>query len=104
MLKLPPVVLDIEGFRQKKSGFIIKELSVCSHNYSDTVLSYPQVHSIYFPQVNKILTSGFQNFFMVWLGRAEITPIAICSKLFKPSNFVFRLPNFMQKELKRRTL
>ena len=41
MLKLRPVVLDIEGFRQKKSGFIIKELSVCSHNYSDTVSFLP---------------------------------------------------------------
>ena len=41
MLKLRPVVLDIEGFRHKKSGFIIKELSVCSHNYSDTVSFLP---------------------------------------------------------------
>ena len=41
MLKLRPVVLDIEGFRQKKSGFIIKELSVCSHNYIDTVFFLP---------------------------------------------------------------
>ena len=37
MLKLRPVVLDIEGFPHKKSGFIIKELSVCTHNYSDSI-------------------------------------------------------------------
>ena len=54
--------------------------------------------------MNKSLTSGFQNFFMVWLGRAEITPIAICSKLIKASNFVFALPIFMQKERKTDTL
>ena len=67
-------------------------------------LSGTQVHSIYFPQVNKSLTSGFQIFFMVWLGRAEITPVAICSKLFKAAKFVFFLPIFLQKELKKRTL
>ena len=31
------VVLDFEGFRHKKSGFIIKELSICSNNFSDTI-------------------------------------------------------------------
>ena len=50
--------------------------------------------------MNKGLTSGFLNFFIVWLGRAEITPITFCSKLFKESNFVVPLPNFTQKELK----
>ena len=37
MLKLRPVLLDIEGFRHKKSGLITEELSVCTHNYSDTI-------------------------------------------------------------------
>ena len=41
MLKLRPVVLDIEGFRHKKSGFIIKELYVCTHIYSATVSFRP---------------------------------------------------------------
>ena len=35
------VVIDFEGFRHKKSGFIIKELSICSNNYPDTVLFLP---------------------------------------------------------------
>ena len=41
MLKLRPVVLDIEGFRHKKSGIKIKELSVCTHKYIDTVSFRP---------------------------------------------------------------
>ena len=32
------MILDFEGFRYKKMGFIIKELSLCSINYSDTFL------------------------------------------------------------------
>ena len=40
-MKLRSAFLDIEGFRQKKSGFIIKELSPCSLNYSDTVSFLP---------------------------------------------------------------
>ena len=35
------VVLDFEGFRHKKTGFIIKELSICSNNYLDTILFLP---------------------------------------------------------------
>ena len=35
--------LDFEGFRHKKSGFIIKELSICSNNYTDTILFLPPV-------------------------------------------------------------
>ena len=41
MLNSEVVVLDFEGFRHKKSGFIIKELSICSNNYSDTILFLP---------------------------------------------------------------
>ena len=43
MLKPEVVVLDFEGFRHKKSGFIIKELSICSNNYTDTILFLPPV-------------------------------------------------------------
>ena len=46
-------------------------------------LFYPQVPSIYFPQVNKSLTSGFQNFFMVWLGRAELPLLLFATKYSK---------------------
>ena len=35
------VVLDFEGFRHKKSGFIIKEISVQSKYFSDTILVCP---------------------------------------------------------------
>ena len=38
MLKQEIVILDFEGFRYKKTGFIIKELSLFSNNYSDTIL------------------------------------------------------------------
>ena len=43
MLNSEVVVLDFEGFRHKKTGFIIKELSICSNNYSDTILFPPPV-------------------------------------------------------------
>ena len=35
MLKSRPVVLDFEGFRHKKCGFIIKELAVSTENYCE---------------------------------------------------------------------
>ena len=43
MLKPEVVVLDFEGFRRKKSGFIIKELLICSNNYTYTILFLPPV-------------------------------------------------------------
>ena len=43
MLEAEVVVLDFEGFRHKKSGFIIEELSICSNNYTDTILFLPTV-------------------------------------------------------------
>ena len=61
MLKLRPVVLDIEGFRHKKSGFIIKEFSVCTHNYSDTVSFRP-------PSSFNILSSSEQKFYQ-WVSK-----------------------------------
>ena len=61
MLKLRPVVLDIEGFRQKKSGFIIEELSVCSHIYSDTV-------SFLLPSSFNILSSSEQKSYQ-WVSK-----------------------------------
>ena len=41
MLKSRAVVQDFEGFRSKKSGFIIKKLAVITENYTDTVSSLP---------------------------------------------------------------
>ena len=43
MLKQEIVILDFEGFRYKKTGFIVKELSLRSNNYSDTILFLPPV-------------------------------------------------------------
>ena len=43
MIKPEVVVLDFEGFRHKKLGFIIRELSICSNNYIDTILFLPPV-------------------------------------------------------------
>ena len=37
-MKQEIVILDFEGFRYKKTGLIIKELLLCSNNYSDTIL------------------------------------------------------------------
>ena len=41
MLKSGVVVLDFEGFRSKKSGFIIKELAVSTENYNDIISFLP---------------------------------------------------------------
>ena len=41
MLKSGAVVLDFEGFRSKKSGFIIKELAVSIENYNDIIWFLP---------------------------------------------------------------
>ena len=41
MLKSAAVVLDFEGFRSKKSGFIIKELAVSIENYNDIIWFLP---------------------------------------------------------------
>ena len=43
MLSPESFVKDFEGFRHKKSGFFIKELSICSNNYSDKVLFLPPI-------------------------------------------------------------
>ena len=43
MLSPVIVVIDFEGFRHKKSEFIMKEFSICSNNYSDTVLFLPPI-------------------------------------------------------------
>ena len=37
MLTLRPVVIDLVGFRNKKSDFFIKELAIATENYTDTV-------------------------------------------------------------------
>ena len=34
-------VLDFEGFRHRRTGFIIQELSICSNNFSDKILFLP---------------------------------------------------------------
>ena len=41
MLKSGSVVFDFEGFRSKKSGFIIKELAVSTENYIDIISFLP---------------------------------------------------------------
>ena len=44
MLTARVVVLDFEGFRSKKSGFIVKELAITCKNYTDTI-SFSPPHS-----------------------------------------------------------
>ena len=41
MLKSGAVVLDFDGFRSKKSGFIIKDLAVSTENYNDIISFLP---------------------------------------------------------------
>ena len=43
MLYCEVVVLDFEGFRHKKIGFIIKDLSIYSNNCSYTIVLLPPV-------------------------------------------------------------
>ena len=61
------VIIDFEGFHHKKSGFLIKEHSIKSKNYSDT---YYINHRTIFQLTNseqKILV-GFRNIFTVLTG------------------------------------
>ena len=44
MLTARVVVLDFEGFRSKKSDFIVKELAITCNNYTDTI-SFSPPHS-----------------------------------------------------------
>ena len=61
MLKLRLVVLDIEDFLRKKSDFMIEELSVCTHNCSDTVSFRP-------PSSFNILSSSEQRAY-TWVSK-----------------------------------
>ena len=61
-LKSEAVVSDIEGFRNKKTSFIIEELSIFSNNYSDTILFLPTA------LVRGNLSSGLVVFQSVYLG------------------------------------
>ena len=61
MLKSGAVVLDFEGFRSKKSGFIIKELAVSTKNYNDTISFLP-------PNSFNILSSSEQRSFL-WVSK-----------------------------------
>ena len=45
MLTARVVVLDFEGFRSKKSDFIVKELAITCKNYTDTI-SFSPPHSL----------------------------------------------------------
>ena len=57
MLKSGAVFLDFEGFRSKKSGFIIKELAVSTENYYDIISFLP-------PNSFNILSSSEQRSFL----------------------------------------
>ena len=104
MLKLRPVVLDVEGFRHKKSGFIIKELSVCTHDYSDTV-SFRPLSSF------NILSSSEQKSYQ-WVSKflhglaweSGDYPYCYLQQIIQSIKLRFPFAIFMQKELKKRTL
>ena len=55
MLKSGAVVLDFEGFRSKKSGFIIKELAVSTENYDLISILPPNCKQRSFLWVSKFL-------------------------------------------------
>ena len=57
MLKSRAVVLDFEGFRSKKSGFIIKKFAVSTENYNDIIWFLP-------PNSFNILSSSEQRSFL----------------------------------------
>ena len=61
MLTARVVVLDFEGFRSKKSGFIMKELAITCNNYTDTI-SFSPPHSFNF------LTLSEQKFYQ-WVSK-----------------------------------
>ena len=94
MLKPEVVVLDFEGFRHKKSGFIIKELSICSNNYTDTILFFPPVS---YPLVRENLISGLVGSYTVCRGIVAIILTGLYLKFLLQLNFDFLQESFMLK-------
>ena len=88
MLNSEIVVLDFEGFRHKKTGFIIKEISICSNNYSDTILFLPPVPYNHFPLVRGNLISGLVGSYMVYLGALVFILTGFYPKSLSQLNFV----------------
>ena len=53
MLRERSVVIDLEGFRYKKSNFIVKEIAITTSEYSDSLIFYLQSLSTHYPKLNK---------------------------------------------------
>ena len=104
MLNSEAVVLDFEGFRHKKTGFIIKELSICSNNYSDTILFLPPLpyNFLSASEVRGNLFSGLVGYHTVYLGALAVILTGFYPKSLSQLNFVFHSESFMQKEKRNR--
>ena len=91
------VVLDFEGFRQKKSDFIIKELSVCSNNYSDTILFLPLVSYNSLSSGERISHQRVSKFLHGLSWNSATFPYLILSKKFFAIKFRFPSGKFYAK-------
>ena len=102
MLNSEVVVLDFEGFRHKKTGFIIK-----SYRFAQTIIQiqsyfYRHCHTIHFPLVRGNLISGLVGSYTVYLGALEVILTGFYPKSLSQLNFVFHPESFMQKEKRNR--
>ena len=64
-------------FLMQKICFHCEKLAISCNNYTDTISFLPPHTFNSLTLLNKNLISGFQNIFIVWIGREEIIHIAI---------------------------
>ena len=97
MLKPEVVVLDFEGFRHKKSGFIIEEISICSNNYTDTILFIPPVSYNSLSASERKSHQWVSRFYTVCRGIVVIILTVLYLKFLLQLNFDFFQESFMLK-------
>ena len=102
MLKQEIVILDFEGFRYKKTGFIIKELFFCSNNYSDTILFLPPVSYNSLSASDKRSRRWVTKFLHVCLGTTVLIFAGFYYKFLSPLKSVSVRQILCQRERKNR--
>ena len=70
------VVIDIEGYKLKSTGFIIKELTICSESALDTVFFKPPCRFDVLPSVDQSNINWLVKSLHGFLGKTDFTHTA----------------------------
>ena len=70
------VVIDIEGYNLKSTGFIVKELTICSESALYTVFFKPPCRFDVLPSADKSNITGWSNPYTEFLGKTDFTHTA----------------------------